>query len=356
MYVLVDDFRCLRPLFRKTKTKALIVSRCGLPFFLYRYRKRKLFAAGILFCIAFLFIMSGFIWEIEIDGNYTQTDDILQSYLSEQAITPGIRKKYIDCEKIEKMLRQTYDDIIWTSVKIDGTSLFIQVKENQVVEQKKEEVIPVSGNMIADCDGIIAKIITRAGIPQVVPDTQVKKGDLLVSGTIPITGDDGTVTGFRYVAPDADILVETTLNYQDEFSMQYQEKIFTGKELHQYRVGYQQNVLYLPTRKNVFGEYDMLSSEYEIRLFKDFKLPMFIGEKRIREYYTATKKYEDKQAERIAQENFERYYNDLIKKGVQIIQKNVKIDITDYKCKTKGTLTVIKSAGETVTWELQRNI
>ena len=60
-------------------------------------------------------------------------------------------------------------------MRIEGTALYIQVKENQVVKQEKAEAVPVSGNIIADCDDKIAKIITRAGIPQVVPDTDVKK-------------------------------------------------------------------------------------------------------------------------------------------------------------------------------------
>ena len=356
MFISIDDYRCLRPLLRKTKTKASIVARYGLPFFLYRYRKRKLFAVGIVFCLIFLFVMSGFIWEIEIDGNYTQTDDILNSYLEENAIVPGMKKNKIDCEQIEKMLRQTYDDIIWTSVRIEGTALYIQVKENQVVKQEKAEAVPVSGNIIADCDGKIAKIITRAGIPQVVPDTEVKKGDLLVSGTIPIKGDDGTITGYQYATPDADILMETKIYYEDEFALQYQEKVYTGKEINRLRMGYDQKVLYLPTRKNEFTEYDMVATEYVIPLFKEYKSPMFVGCCKLKEYYTATKKYEEEQAKKIAQDVFQRYYNDLIKKGVQIIENNVKIDFTDRICRTRGTLTVIQNAGEIQSWELQKNI
>lgn len=356
MLISIDDFRCLRPLLKKTKTKARIISRYGLPFFLYRYRKRKLFVAGILFCLVFLFVMSGFIWEIQIDGNYTQTDDILNDFLEECSIVPGIRKSKIDCEDIEKKLRQTYDDIIWTSVKMEGTALYIQVKENQVAVKKTEEPAPVSGNLIADCDGKIARIITRAGIPQVVPDTQVKKGDLLVSGTIPIVGDDQTVTGYQYVVPDADILIETEVYYEDEFQLQYEEKVYTGETIKQFWLGHRQNIFYMIPRKNTFGEYDEKTVEYEIPLFKEYKLPIFAGCRTIREYYTASKKYEREQAEEIAEEHFRIYYDDLIKKGVQIIKNNVKIDFTDHICRTQGTLIIIKEAQEAEIWESQKNI
>lgn len=150
--------------------------------------------------------------------------------------------------------------------------------------------------------------------------------------------------------------METKIYYEDEFALQYQEKVYTGKEINRLRMGYDQKVLYLPTRKNEFTEYDMVATEYVIPLFKEYKSHMFVGCCKLKEYYTATKKYEEEQAKKIAQDVFQRYYNDLIKKGVQIIENNVKIDFTDRICRTRGTLTVIQNAGEIQSWELQKNI
>lgn len=97
---------------RRRQKQALLHAMVCLFFSIVTERENCLLSE-LFFCLIFLFVMSGFIWEIEIDGNYTQTDDILNSYLEENAIVPGMKKNKIDCEQIEKMLRQTYDDIIW---------------------------------------------------------------------------------------------------------------------------------------------------------------------------------------------------------------------------------------------------
>ena len=56
MYMSLKGFRTLRPIVRKTHTKIMLVQRAGLPFFIHRYRKRKLFCqellAGGLFLLA----------------------------------------------------------------------------------------------------------------------------------------------------------------------------------------------------------------------------------------------------------------------------------------------------------------
>ena len=64
-YISIAGYRKLKPLLKKTKTRITILKRIGFPFFLYRYRKRKLFFAGILlcFCLLFSLILSHFIQE-----------------------------------------------------------------------------------------------------------------------------------------------------------------------------------------------------------------------------------------------------------------------------------------------------
>ena len=57
MYMSVSGLKKVRPLARKTHTKICIVRRVGLPFFLVRYRKRRLFFAGIILCLFGIFIL-----------------------------------------------------------------------------------------------------------------------------------------------------------------------------------------------------------------------------------------------------------------------------------------------------------
>lgn len=48
MCVTISGFRKLKPIIRKTGTKVVIVKRSGLPFLLFKYRKRRLFFTGSL--------------------------------------------------------------------------------------------------------------------------------------------------------------------------------------------------------------------------------------------------------------------------------------------------------------------
>ena len=67
----LEDFRKIRPMVKKTRTKIRITKRCGLPFFLYRYRKRKMFLLGLLLCVGIVYAFSCYVWNIEICGNST---------------------------------------------------------------------------------------------------------------------------------------------------------------------------------------------------------------------------------------------------------------------------------------------
>ena len=97
---------------------------------MHKYRKRKMFFAGIVICAVFVYVLSLFVWQIEINGNHARTTDVLLSFLEENEITHGMPKGKINCEEIETMLRAKYNDIIWTSVKLRGTRLVIDIQEN----------------------------------------------------------------------------------------------------------------------------------------------------------------------------------------------------------------------------------
>ena len=88
MYLTLDGFRKLRPIIRKTHTRVALLERCGLPFFIRKHRKRKMFLAGALICIGLLFFYSSYIWDIHFEGNDKWTDQTLLEFL-EIAKFPG---------------------------------------------------------------------------------------------------------------------------------------------------------------------------------------------------------------------------------------------------------------------------
>ena len=250
----VKGFRQLKPILRKTKTRLWIMKRYGFPFFLHRYRKRKIFFAGIALCGVSLYMMSLFIWNIEVNGNLHRTDSTILKFLEEKQIHHGIPKSKLDCASLEELLRSQYDDVIWASVKIQGTRLIIDIQENLVTNETK----PVGNgdtpvDLVAAKDAEIHSIFTRKGTPLVEKGSVVKAGDMLVEGKIPIYNDNAEVDHYQYCPADADILGITTYTYEDKFSMAYEKQVLTGETKNAYQLMLFGRMIRLPFGKNNFA-------------------------------------------------------------------------------------------------------
>ena len=105
----LKQFKSVLPIIRKTGVKFKIQKKAGLPFFFDKYRKRKMFFAGVIFCGAMIYIFSLFIWDIEIQGNSQLTDEVLFDYLGSENVRYGSYKYSIDSDELEKKLREHYD-------------------------------------------------------------------------------------------------------------------------------------------------------------------------------------------------------------------------------------------------------
>ena len=61
----IRDYKKLKQIAKKTKSKIKIENKKGLPFILHKYRKRKIFLGFLALIILGLIITSNFIWNIE---------------------------------------------------------------------------------------------------------------------------------------------------------------------------------------------------------------------------------------------------------------------------------------------------
>ena len=113
MNIRVRDFRRLRPMVRKSRAKVRITQKRGSPVFIHKYRGRKLFTGSVI-AICLIFLLSSFIWRIQIDGNLARTDEVLLSFLTEKGIACGMaKKKNVDCDRIEKIF-------VWNTTILSG--------------------------------------------------------------------------------------------------------------------------------------------------------------------------------------------------------------------------------------------
>lgn len=343
----VKGFKMLKPLAKKSGTKVRIVRRYGLPFFLHTHRNRKMLPGGVLFGIFLMVLLSGFIWDIQIEGNQAQTDDVIFDFLSEQEITHGVRKSQIDCKALAADIRKAFDNFIWVSVKIQGTRLLIDVKENtDLALDEKVDYGP--SDLVSNVDGTVREIITRSGTPLVKAGDVIKKGQPLVAGQVAILDDAGEVTDYQYCAADADIYVETVYRYEHSFSMKYIKKEYTGRMKKGGFLTVLGKNFALSGGTSSFEAFDVVRAGRQLKLMENFYLPVTWGKIESREYLLTDKTYSKNEAVRKAQDSLQKFLWKIQEKGVQILQNNVKIEAGSKSCTAKGEIVLIERAGERV--------
>ncbi len=344
----VKGLKGLKPILRKTRTRFAIKERAGLPFVFVRCRKRKLFFAGAAACCCLVYVMSLFVWKIEVNGNLHETDSAILEFLEKENVYHGLLKSRIDCEKVEEALRAEYGDVIWASAKLEGTALIIDVQESLAAGRQAPGEAAGDGapsDLVAEKDAVIYSILTRQGTPQVEKGMRVQAGSLLVEGRNPVLDDNGEIASYQYCASDADILGVTEYQYEDKFPLRHKEKAFTGEESVSYGLRVFGRLARLPYFGGRFKEYDAVTDERAAKIGETFYLPLSLVRQTRREYETVEKTYSKTEAETLAKERLDGFCEDLEQKGVQIIENNVMI-VTDGKnCTASGSLRAIEPIG-----------
>ena len=349
MYISLSDFYKLRPIVKKTGTRAAVLERYGLPFFIRKMRKRKVFALGLPCCLAFLIAMSQFVWAIDFEGNVSITDDVLLDFLAENGVDYGVAKNKVDIEALEAGLRENFDIITWTSARIEGTHFIVKIKENDLaVEEETEddkENWPGS-NLVATQDGVVVSILTRQGVPKVTEGTSVQKGDILVSWAVPVMADDGTVREYQFCHADADVALVYEIPVHEEQPLLYEYKNYTNREKKDlfFSLGHKRYILKLGECR--FVKYDTILDSRQLCILNQIYLPFYYGFVVHREYLPVEAVYQEKKAESMLNEALSKNIVSLEEKGVQIIQKDVRIEAVGNMLVMDGYMTVQGNDGK----------
>ncbi len=272
-WMLLPEYREARRLARKARATVRVRRKAGLPFLLFRHRKRKAFAAGILLALGLLWSFSLFLWDIRIEGNTRYTDDSIRSFLSEKGIGCGMPMDAIACEEIEAVLRNQYPQITWVSAQISGVRLTIQVKENfGLLEVPEEDGTP--SDLVAEADGVITGIVTTSGIPQVSAGEQVTQGQVLISGRIPLYDDSETLIRYQEVSASGTVTAQIQVPYAWERSLFLETNRVVSRRLKGVglRLGSRQVSAGSPVGAGAM-QY-RLTEYYTPRLFDSFVLPV----------------------------------------------------------------------------------
>lgn len=337
-YIGLKGYKKIRPIAKKTKTRPVILERKGLPFLMSRYKKRKIFFLGIILCAGILYCLSLFLWNISISGEYSNTNETIRKYLEKEKIHVGMLKSKVDCKNIEEAIRREYEDIGWVSAEVKGTRLLIKLTETNLTKQEYVDRTP--SHIIASRDGIITEMIVRNGTPKVKIGDVVKKGDIVVSGILELIGDSGEVVKREAIAADGDITMKSFYNYKDTFPMEYIKKVYTGEEKKGYSVYVMEQKINLFKPLKIYNNYDIIENKENLRIGRDFYLPLIFSTRYYKEYTEEKKVYTQEEALLLAAAKLDLYQEKLMKDKIVILDNGVSFTAAGSNCIAEGKLIV----------------
>ncbi|MGE9906008.1 sporulation protein YqfD [Lachnospiraceae bacterium SGI.231] len=379
MEIDAKSFKKLRPLVRKTHVKIHILDRQGPAFFFYRHKKRWWFLFGAAVCTGVIYVMSLFIWQIDIDGNSKYTDALILQALSQMNVRTGCRKSEINLQGIEEELRIMYNEITWVSASIAGTKLQIELREgdlkisgssgggqtgnvkrvenreNNPKTQNGESETDLPANLVADEDAIITNLVVRRGTVAVRYGDEVKKGDVLIEGKVYIYNEDETLKKVDYLTAEGDVFGKYQELYEKHYQRKHEVRSYTGKNYRELGVAIVGKSFCLPVWENILKKQleentlsEVWSWKKQFRLTPTFYLPFALEYTEYAPYKNVVEEYTDEVIKKMAEEELQKYLNELEKKGVQIISNSVTISLDADGGHVKGTLILDGPIGKEV--------
>lgn len=206
----------LEDLIEKTGCKGEILQQRGFPKHMDRIKNRKMFFIGFLLFFLITFILTSFIWKIEINGvEQTPVEEVVE-YLNDKGILSGTHKSKLDEEEVKLLLINGYDYFSFIDVKIRGIKLIIDIKEEDIPPEEVNKDYPA--NIVAKKKGVIINVIARNGDSVVKEGQVVRENQLLISGAI--ENQDGS---YNIVHADGEVIAKTT--YETKVSEPILKKI-----------------------------------------------------------------------------------------------------------------------------------
>ena len=330
-YILTKDYIKLSNIVLKTKTYPHIVKRIGLPFIIGQLLKQTSLLPALILYITIIYILSLCVWNISFSGQSRHTSSELRKFLNDENIAIGMLRSDINGNEIERLIRNHFDDISWVSVELSGCNVNIKIVESDIMEDKSN-LKYLNSDIIASSDGTVESIITRKGTPKVKCGDTVKKGQVLVSGIIPIYDDGGTIIDNKLVYADGDIILNTVHSYKDMFPVIYEDKQYTGRYKYEFKVYCDNKIFFIENLLNkieTYEKYDIINECFEIFGYNKFCGQTGIVRCKQQEYEIIYKSYSKEQALHIARLHLNNYIKKLRDKD--IIIKDKKISLSLYK-------------------------
>jgi len=335
----ISGFRLIRPVARKTGCRVRLLRKRGLPFVFSKYRRRKAFFAGAVLFFILINVLASFVWSIEITGNEKLDTVFLENALAANGIRTGALKYRIDTRRAVERMMLEIGRLSWISISIKGTKVKVEVRERGDIPEIVPRHIPC--DIVALRDGIIRQVIAKEGIEAVSEGDTVKKGQVLISGRVPVKGEEqyrlvhamGTVSARTWYEDEAPVVLTRT------------ETVRTGRAIRDHSLILFSKELDLIRKKVRFSEYVTEESRKKLSIGDDLVFPFEWVTVTHFEVATLEASISEEDArETAAREAYEKALR-RVPEGAEIISENIYFTEQDGKLTAKAVLECIENIG-----------
>ena len=225
LFLTAKSFFKLRSLIRGLHLRIRVLEKRGLPFLVRPYRYRYgLFFGAVLF-LSVLYLLSNFVWIIDVEGNRkTDRREILRA-CQEIDIHIGVPKGKINSGVQSQKLLLNCPTLSWAHLNVEGSVLTVNVSERKDRDKNK---VKLPCNLKASEDAIIEKIDVTSGNPIVSVGQTVAKGEILVSGVMNI----GEQTVF--CAAEGSVMAQVRMKFQESQPLKFRKSVENGRVFKRY--------------------------------------------------------------------------------------------------------------------------
>lgn len=225
----------------------------------------KILLLSLFIGFIFLIFLSNIIFKIEVVHTSSKLKELIFNELEKNGIRKyQFKKDFDELEKIKNnILNNNKKSIEWLEIERVGTKYIIRVEDRKINEYSNDFTYQ---DIIATKDGVIKKIIANNGVKVKKVNDYVKKGDILISGSIYLNDSlKGMVkaTGTVY----AEVWYKTSI----EYPILEEIKEETGNNITTYSINFLNKSINLKRNKY------LISNKVSSKLLSNNILPISIS-------------------------------------------------------------------------------
>jgi len=319
----IQGYKRMRPLAENAMCAMKPVRKSGAPFFLWRLRKRYALLVGLLLAVTALFVLSLYIWEIEVVGNETIPAAEILETLEEVGVGVGFFAPSVEPAAVRDAMLLKLDELLWLTVNINGSRAVVIVRERIPPPEIVDHDTPAA--IYAAKTGVIEKITVLEGLPLYKVGDTVLQGEDLVSGRM-----ESLSSSVRLVRARAEVYARTWYEFSVQMPLELMEKQYTGESSTKSTISFVGKRINLFFNSRIpYAACDKITEETSVTLPGGILLPIAIQTSTYNEYEKVYSVLAEDQAEALLKERLLDKLEASLLPGGEIRDESYAVSVTD---------------------------